>query len=206
MGWRVANGIVVLQKELDSAFPNRTKPDWTVADKYHPTSSDHHPDNPKHPGVVTAVDVRGADVADALGEHLRKTKDRRVKYYIHNKRLFSSYDHSNGPAWSWRPYYGSNGHIDHGHLSLLDSSSRYDDTHSWGLANVLVKDDEVEELIKHIQTGLKKAGFYTGAIDGIWGKLSQGAWDSLCISAKEDVESHNHDRRYVRRGTSVQLP
>jgi hypothetical protein len=51
-------------------------------------------------------------------EALRKSKDRRIKYVIWNKQMFSAYAASGYAAWTWRPYSGPNLHTVHMHLSV----------------------------------------------------------------------------------------
>jgi hypothetical protein len=115
MSWRLARSLRQLQRELDARFPSRLKPDWTIGDVAHQKrASDHNP-NPQ--GVVCAIDVRSREVAALVAEHIRRTRDPRIKYVIHDSRIFSSYDHVNGKAYTWRPF-GGNPHTDHAHISV----------------------------------------------------------------------------------------
>lgn len=105
----------------------RTTSDGICASPKHTAvnpGSDHEPHiilNGK--GYATAVDLSddkaGGMDADAWAEHLRTTRDRRVKYVICNRRMFSSYPARGYPAWAWRPYTGTNPHETHTHLSIL---------------------------------------------------------------------------------------
>lgn len=89
-----------------------------------------NPDSDHEPNVVvdgvgyaTAVDLTddkaaGCD-ADWLVEQLRLRQDPRIKYVIAERRMYSSYPARGYPAWTWRPYTGSNPHSKHVHISVL---------------------------------------------------------------------------------------
>lgn len=139
MTWRLAGSLVQLRVEINQAFPGRDKTsDGGVADDRHGTSSDHSPKNPNHPGVVTAVDVdeNAADGTETVGDlfhRLRQLKDPRAKYGIYEGEMWSKYPVRGYPAWTLRPYTGSNPHPGHFHLSVDDDPALYDDTRPWGL-------------------------------------------------------------------------
>lgn len=123
----LANPLQVLRTEYDVAHPGRSRAsDGWIGDPAHQArKSDHNPD--KH-GVVWAIDLTtdGRSGA-ALAEHLRSTKDPRVKYVIHNRRIFAG---AAGPQpWTWRPYNGSNPHTKHVHISAHGNPA---DTRPWG--------------------------------------------------------------------------
>lgn len=178
--WRAAGGIVALGSQIEAAWPTGAVPDGTVASRPHDQTnprSDHRPYPYTGAGVVFALDMaeviegRGAELAEAL----RESRDPRLRYVIHESRLFSSYDHTNGPAWSWRPYRGGNEHLNHVHVSLWrdggDSSTPFDI--DLGSSDV--------ELIKNLQTALNAAGAKdkNGAalkVDGVWGPLTESAF------------------------------
>ena len=133
--WRSAKALILLGGQIEARWPNRdVTPDGTVASSGHtrqnPTS-DHEPDVPPV-GVVAAIDIAhnsgpaGTDLA-VLFELLRLSRDPRIKYAIFDRRLFSSYDHSEGPAYTWREYRGSNPHTSHGHISVVADPALYDD-------------------------------------------------------------------------------
>jgi hypothetical protein len=135
MGWRVAKSLLTLREQVDAMAPGRSKAnDGTIGDPAHQArKSDHNPDAN---GVVTAMDVtndpaHGAD-AGAIAEMLRLSKDRRIKYVISNRRIFSSLV----SAWQWRPYDGMNAHIEHVHISVIDDPTIYDDTTQWALDRI----------------------------------------------------------------------
>jgi hypothetical protein len=115
--------------------PSRNKADdGTIGDPAHQArKSDHNPDTN---GVVTAMDItndpaHGAD-AGAIAEMLRLSKDRRIKYVISNRRIFSSLV----SPWQWRRYDGVNAHTEHVHISVIDDPALYDDTAQWELDRI----------------------------------------------------------------------
>jgi lysozyme family protein len=139
--WRVATSLEILCAQVNAAFPGRRKDDdGTIGDAAHQArASDHNPwvkDGPV--GVVTALDithdpVHGVDTY-ALAETLRRNRDRRIKYVISNRRIFSSQLH----AWEWHPYTGANPHDRHVHVSVLPAKALYDDPRPWNLHRAVV--------------------------------------------------------------------
>lgn len=138
MAWRVAESLETLRKQLNTAFPNRSKiSDGGIGDARHQASksSDHNPHvrDSKGIGVVTARDFthdpkNGLD-CNKLAQWLIESRDKRIKYIIWNKRILSS---KNSP-WKWRPYSGSNAHSHHLHLSVDADPKLYDSTKLWDL-------------------------------------------------------------------------
>jgi hypothetical protein len=101
---------------------------WVGDPDHASRTSAHNPEYPAPPsnpaGEVDAIDPphapsRGADMA-VLTEALRQSRDPRIKLVIFNRRIFSSYDHADGPAWTWRPYSGDNPHDKHAHIERTD--------------------------------------------------------------------------------------
>jgi len=136
--WRPAEALKKLQSQVNAAFPGRSKAsDGMIGDINHcPGSSDHCPNIPDAGiGVVTAYDIThdpngGCDMHD-VANSIRSSRDPRIKYVIWNRQIFSSYNHSNGAAWTWRAYSGSNPHTKHAHFSVLSAKAQYDDTSDW---------------------------------------------------------------------------
>lgn len=137
--WVADRGVLKLRSQVDAAAPRRRKgSDGIVGDLSHQSrTSDHNPQDPapagNPPNQVDAVDLthdpeNGADMA-VVTESVRRSKDRRVKYVIFNKRIFSSYATNGREAWEWGPYDGSNGHEKHAHVSVNDQ--HHDETHDW---------------------------------------------------------------------------
>lgn len=125
------------QAGLDQAtatWPNRNRAsDGTCASQAHSQqnpSSDHEPNEF---GEAMAFDLtddpaHGVDTW-ALWDDIRQRRDPRVKYGICDRQMFSSYSTSGYPAWTWRPYSGSNPHSSHAHMSILDGHQN--DTSPW---------------------------------------------------------------------------
>lgn len=150
MSWRLARSLIQLRKEVDEAFPKRSKrSDGAVGDAAHASrASDHNPWIPDPAGVVDGV-VSAIDITDddASGADMRKlvewltkvSRDPRIKYVIHESRIYSSYPTSSAPAWAARPYSGPNAHEQHVHISVDSRPNRFDDASPWGAAAAWVK-------------------------------------------------------------------
>lgn len=130
---------------LDQAtalWPNRRKTsDGVCASSSHTSANPNSDHEPNINGYASAVDLsddkaNGCD-ADAWAEHLRLTRDPRVKYVICNQRMFSSYSTSHRAAWEWGAYTGPNPHESHTHLSVHPDALF--DTSPW----FPTKDDDV---------------------------------------------------------------
>lgn len=126
--WRAMGSLLVLRDQVNALAPNRSRAsDGLVGDEEHQeTASDHNPHYVEGVGrdIVTALDLthdpaHGFDSFD-FAEVLRTHRDRRIKYVISNRRLFSSYATSSRPAWTWGPYSGADPHTNHVHISVLD--------------------------------------------------------------------------------------
>ena len=132
MTWRVAKSLLHLKKQVDEAFPDRSKDsDGTIGDANHSArTSDHNPDTD---GVVKAMDIthdpdNGVD-SYKLAEELRASRDHRIKYIISDRKICSS---TQSP-WMWRRYTGSNPHDHHVHVSVLPDRRHFDDESDWDL-------------------------------------------------------------------------
>lgn len=145
--WRTGRSIQTLASQVDNFWPKRwstpgaTVADGTLGDTAHQNrSSDHNPNIADGSyKVVTAIDITDHDASGQdmalLTEALRRSRDPRIKYVIHDRdgrggrpsQMFSSYPTSLYPAWTWRPYSGSNPHVSHAHISVQPQKSRYDD-------------------------------------------------------------------------------
>lgn len=141
--WRVARGLNTLRDQVDEAAPNRSKlSDGSIGDPAHQVErSDHNPDAG---GVVRARDIThdpgdGANMFD-ISEALRISRDRRIKYVIFNKRIFSATWSGSRPPWTWGPYSGSNPHDKHMHVSVVPTSVA-DDTSPWEITLPLSNED-----------------------------------------------------------------
>jgi hypothetical protein len=130
MSWRLAKSLVTLREQINHAHPRRSKKsDGTVGDLSHRARKSDH--NPNRAGVVQAIDIThdpaGGFDSYKFAELLRNTKDRRVKYVISNRRIFSS---TTAP-WQWRKYSGSNPHSQHVHVSVMDNPALHDNAGLW---------------------------------------------------------------------------
>ena len=140
-------------------------------------------------GVVYAIDFteRPGFSVDEVLEAIRVSRDIRLKYAIHDRRMFSSYASGNAPAWMWRTYTGSNGHIEHGHVSVWHDA-RATLTTEWQIGV-----EDVTEIIKSLQRNLRKAGFKGKdgvdlTVDGVWGENTEHAHLRMCRAAAREPE------------------
>lgn len=205
--WILVPSLGRLADEIEAKFPERHGADGTVASKGHDAtnpSSDHRPHPTTGPGKVRALDAGENTENDAflIAERIRTRRDPRIKYVIHERRLFSSYPKSPYPSYTWRPYSGA-GHLSHVHVSTL---SQYDnDTRPWGIADGVPPggDEDVEEVVKGIQRSLKAAGFDPGVIDGIWGPKTEAAHSAMTKAAKQPGVTQAQVERTIR-GSRIQ--
>lgn len=137
--WRTMNSLIVLRAQVNAIAPGRSKKsDGTICDDLHESDSDHCPHFVANVGaeMVTALDLThdptGGFDSYLFAEVLRIHRDQRIKYVISNRRKFSSYATSSYPAWTWRPYSGSDPHTNHVHISVLDAPIS-DTTTPWNL-------------------------------------------------------------------------
>lgn len=145
MTWRNSRATMKLRDELNAIFPARSKAsDGTIGDAAHATrTSDHNPWVPDPAGivdgVVTAIDLTdddkvGADMAKVVKYLTQVSRDPRIKYIIHEGRIYSSYPANGAPAWAARAYGGPNGHFKHIHVSVNEEPHHFDSAADWGLA------------------------------------------------------------------------
>ena len=90
-------------------------------------------------------------------------RDPRLKYFIHDVRMFSSYATASRPAWAWGIYTGINGHVNHGHLSVV-STNVAEGVGLWDIGQVDSGDDDMaltekeENTVKALVAALEGAG------------------------------------------------
>lgn len=140
---RAALSLLVLRDQVNALAPSRSRAsDGIIGDDNHKnTKSDHNPwvmDGDV--GVVTAIDIthdpeRGCD-AQALADSLVASRDERIKYLIHNRRIVTSYTVGNRPAWVWGPYAKGHPHTGHVHLSVLPKKALFDSVKGWDLSGM----------------------------------------------------------------------
>lgn len=190
MSWRVAKSLLVLREQVDALFPGRSiESDGTIGDENHSSRTSDH--NPNEHGVVCAMDITNDPahglVSEELAECLRENKDPRIKYIISNRKIAASYVTGGHPAWSWRPYTGSNPHNHHCHISV--NSSNGDDESKWDLDIApnpkaisepalltlpTIKRGSKSSDVGRLQSLLNKHG-YTVSFDGQFGPKTQTA-------------------------------
>lgn len=135
----LAPSLEQLRTEVDARWPGRdTGSDGWIGDPAHQDRPSDH--NPGDRGLVHALDIdedvdgtddeAGAELL-AVADWIRLRHDPRVKYLIYEARMFSSYDHAEGPAWTWRPYRGVNLHRRHLHVSVLSTVAAEQDRRPW---------------------------------------------------------------------------
>lgn len=201
MKWRLANSLEQLRSEVDAKYPNRLHAsDGSIGDANHASrTSDHNPwvTDPPGPNVVTAIDIthdpKGGFDSYSFAEWLRTTgRDRRIKYFISNRKICSGGD---GPdPWVWRPYHGANPHDHHVHISVSSHKVLYDSTASWGVVEgallpkhsipqpkpvpptVRVKDQNAT--VRLLQETLTNQGFKL-RVDGNFGGMTNAAVESF---------------------------
>lgn len=138
--WRVANSLKVLLRQVDHAFPNRSrKSDGTIGDAAHASrNSDHNPHIVDGEfGVVTAVDITHDPASGCHAGHIADTlhgsRDPRIKYIIWKRRIANASGIGGAAPWAWRAYTGSNPHDKHCHISVQKSKEFYDNERLWSL-------------------------------------------------------------------------
>lgn len=149
MSWRTAFSIDQLRDEVNAAAPHRsTASDGTIGDPAHSSRLSDH--NPNSAGVVRAFDItddpeHGCD-AGAIAEAIRLLGLRGGHpalgpgaYVIYNRRIASATQ--DGQPWDWEPYFGSNAHTQHVHVSVATAASGYDSRRQWGV----MEDSEMNE-------------------------------------------------------------
>lgn len=132
--WRLAPCLVRLIEEADERKPNRSHAsDGSIGDTAHAArASDHNPDG----GFVCAVDLDDDHDSDELGArylraHLVASKDPRIKYLIHEGRIWKSYASRGYPAWTSQPYTGMNAHAKHLHVSVHNTAEARNSRLPW---------------------------------------------------------------------------
>lgn len=157
VAWRVAKCLLTLRDQWKAEHPGAANPGF-IGDAAHAArTSDHNPwvDDPTSTvNVVTAGDFYhqpsiGADAGE-LAEALKQAKDRRVKYVIWNRRIWSLARDREG----WRKYNGTDPHTGHVHVSVTSSYPLYDRTSPWDITtgedDDVISNEQMTELKNHI--------------------------------------------------------
>lgn len=129
----LAASLKQLRREIDTTWPDRDKAsDGWIGDAAHSArKSDHNPDwdaPGDRRGVVRAIDVDkdGIHVPTLLAAVVR---DPRVAYVIWDRRIASATE--DGMPWDWEPYWGTNPHDKHVHISIKHTAAAEADTSRW---------------------------------------------------------------------------
>lgn len=134
--WHLAVGGVTLAEEVNALWPRKHALDGTVAGKGHDERSPRSDHRPFPHAAVSGAVVRALDVGEnveddgqAFFDMLRETRDPRIKYVLHEDKIFSSYGNSSRDPWE----VGSQsvGHYGHVHVSLTPLADT--DASPWGL-------------------------------------------------------------------------
>ena len=132
-----------LLSQATKRWPTRSRgSDGIVPSAAHTASNPDSDHEMGKAGYCHAVDLthdetHGCDCG-LVSEGMRIARDRRIKYVIFNRRIFSSYPVTARPAWTWGPYVGSNPHSGHMHLSILDTKAACEDISLWPLTGEVV--------------------------------------------------------------------
>ncbi len=181
--WRVAKSLDKLLMQINAKWPTRRKSsDGSIGDANHASrSSDHNPwvDD----GVVTARDFthdpdHGFD-SYVFAEHLRQTKDPRIKYVISNRRIFSSEVN----PWVWRAYNGQNPHDMHVHVSVMPDKKLYDSVKEWDIGDGVVPADQPSTTEDRPLTKKGDTGYNVEYLQRMLGLPDKGVFDDVTEAA-----------------------
>lgn len=197
---RIAKSLDTLRTQVNTQYPNRKKgSDGWIGDPAHAARVSDH--NPNSAGVVCALDIThdpasGMD-SYKLAEILKANKDRRIKYVISNKKIFSN-------DWIWRPYTGSNPHSQHIHVSV---GPNYDDPSPWvlsgtGTTTPTLKDKPVTSgFMRSIPLVLKHEGGWSDHPDDDGGATMKG----ITIGTYRQFIDRNGTKEDLRNISDVQI-
>jgi hypothetical protein len=130
----LAKSLVVLGDEIKAKYPGTTI--WTIGDAAHQSGYSDHNENAA--GVVCAVDVlgdKGLDLA-SFTKHLVTNPHPNLRYVIFNRKIYQRKN-----SFKAEDYHGVNAHKTHVHVSVGNgpdgrSTSGYDNTTGWGIADL----------------------------------------------------------------------
>lgn len=132
MSYYLAPALDKLRDEVNNLWPNRSKrSDGWIGDAAHSArTSDHNPDWSApglRRGIVRALDLTTTSLTTADVDLLlhHTSNDWRMEYVIHNRRIWTR------QAQRWRPYYGSNPHTSHVHISLRWDAAAESSRQNW---------------------------------------------------------------------------
>jgi hypothetical protein len=109
----LAKSIVKLREQINARYPNRSKISdgtWpSAAHRRQSPNSDHNNGN----AIDFTHDPKNGFSSEKLADHLRVSRDPRLKYVISNRKIASG-----KTGWKWTRYSGSNAHDKHVHISV----------------------------------------------------------------------------------------
>ena len=202
-GWRLANSLITLGNQLSDLWPQSGPADGTIGDAAHRARKSDH--NPNLAGIVTAIDVDEVveDRGQALVDALVGSRDARIKYVIHESKIWRSYPKPGIPTWTPAPYTGlTNMHLSHVHLSVVTASSLFDSRRLWDLDTIETGENPMASIsVKEWQAILNVAGVtdHNGnplVEDDDYGPKTRAALVKLASSTSLDVGAHNHNSLY----------
>lgn len=162
--WILIPSLKQLRDEFNIIAPNRDKAsDGSVGDAAHQTAvSDHNPDETGNVPIedadkvneVHAIDVDKdlkqpnltmEKVVQFLLERCRSGQERRLRYIIYNRRIWSA-----SSDWVQKAYTGASPHTEHAHFSASYDTAREASTASWHLEDLMAGNltDEDKEWFK----------------------------------------------------------
>lgn len=126
MGYYLAPSLVQLRAECNARWPGRQKyADGWIGDPSHQARvSDHNPDWSAG-GVVRAIDVTAAGI-DSMALVRAACADPRTNYVIHRRWIYQRIY-----GFRARPYFGSNPHTKHVHISIRHGRTWENDRRAW---------------------------------------------------------------------------
>jgi hypothetical protein len=133
--WRLAKSLVRLTDEIKTEYPGTTV--WDIGDQAHQSGwSDHN--RSECSDVVCAIDVKsdGGMYKAAFVRHLLANPHPDLRYVIYNRKIYQRKNN-----FAAQGYSGVNAHTEHVHVSVGNgpdqrSTSGYDSTESWGIADL----------------------------------------------------------------------
>lgn len=215
MSWHLAPAARALLNQVNAYAPKRSKiSDGTLGDAAHAArDSDHNPDGDDR--SVNALDLThdplgGLDV-DRLIRELIASGDRRLRYAIRNWRIWQR-----GVGWS--TYGGSNGHVQHGHLSFDHDPKLEDDASPYNLpmfGNAPVVPPPYippsqEDTMQLFQLDLAVVEYWLVYADGFARNLNKAngeadAWRRILPARRVTAEDSSHFKNGVNELTYAQF-
>ena len=120
----IAPAIRKLKKQVDEAYPNRDHASDGIWPSAAHTAANPNSDHEAGNALDLDDDLSATRHVDTIVEAIVASKDARLKYVIHNGRIWT---HDKG----WHAYTGSNPHTKHAHFSVYEA--RRDDVHDWSI-------------------------------------------------------------------------